>query len=173
MRKILNKVTVTGADNSTHINDLIGLYKEFPFVEFGILLSLSSEGGPRFPSMDWLDDMGELKMAPPPSEEYIHTIKFMEQIRNDIEFMFSYNCLPGGKSLGYEPDKVTAMGAGTGGWPTNSNDWAKVYQKAFPEPSEGQQIPIQQDPKDMSVKAETKEDRDRLWQAVMESARGT
>lgn len=105
-----------------------------------------------------------------PSEDYIHTIKFMEQIKKDLESI-CYATFYNGDS-GDETKSLAAMGAGSGGWPTNSNDWAKVYQKAFPEAPTGQQEPVQQDPKDMAVKAETEEDRERLWQAVMDYGKG-
>jgi hypothetical protein len=52
---MLNKVTITGADDETPIAALIELSAKFPFVEWGILVSLKSEGGPRFPSRVWMD----------------------------------------------------------------------------------------------------------------------
>ena len=99
----------------------------------------------------------------------------MEQIKKDFESICNYATFYNGDS-GDEHTQfhrdIQAMGAGSGGWPTNSNDWAKVYQKAFPEAPTGQQEPVQQDPKDMAVKAETEEDRERLWQAVMDYGKG-
>lgn len=52
----LNRVTVTGADDKTPISMMMALSREFPFVEWGILVSESShpDGGPRFPSEDWI-----------------------------------------------------------------------------------------------------------------------
>mgnify|MGYP001559345425 CR=1 FL=1 len=52
---ILDRVTITGADNSTSIRDLLDLSQAFPFVEWGILLSATQEGAPRFPSEPHLD----------------------------------------------------------------------------------------------------------------------
>ena len=55
--RLINKVTVTGADDSTEIKDLLKLAKEFPFVEYGILMSKGSFSGKnRMPSFDWIDD---------------------------------------------------------------------------------------------------------------------
>lgn len=55
--KLINKVTVTGADESVKPKDLIDLAKEFPFVEYGILMSKGSlMGKNRMPSFDWIDD---------------------------------------------------------------------------------------------------------------------
>jgi hypothetical protein len=51
---ILDRVTITGADDSVDPRDLLPLSKRFPWVEWGILLSRSQEGGPRFPSLDWM-----------------------------------------------------------------------------------------------------------------------
>ncbi|MDR5726910.1 MAG: hypothetical protein RB191_05525 [Terriglobia bacterium] len=50
----LERVTITGADNSTDILELMQLSYEFPFVEWGILISKSQQGGPRFPSRSWI-----------------------------------------------------------------------------------------------------------------------
>lgn len=36
---MLNKVTFTGIDNKTKIQDLINLYEKYPFIEFGFLIS--------------------------------------------------------------------------------------------------------------------------------------
>lgn len=55
--KLINRVTVTGADESVDPKDLLKLAKEFPFVEFGILMSRKSAAGrPRMPSFSWLDE---------------------------------------------------------------------------------------------------------------------
>jgi hypothetical protein len=51
----LNKVTITGADDSTGILQLVELSEEFPFVEWGILVSRRQEGSYRFPSREWMD----------------------------------------------------------------------------------------------------------------------
>jgi len=57
---ILDRVTVTGADNSIHPKDLVDLSNRFPFVEWGILLSKSQEGSKRFPTVEWIDRLLEL-----------------------------------------------------------------------------------------------------------------
>jgi len=53
-RKILNRVTLTGADDSISAEELLPLAERFPFSEWGILLSKSQQGGNRFPSKEWL-----------------------------------------------------------------------------------------------------------------------
>lgn len=58
MKKFINKVTVTGADDSVAISDMIEIQKQYPFVEFAILLSSRyslGEGTSRFPSKKWLE----------------------------------------------------------------------------------------------------------------------
>lgn len=50
---MLDRVTITGADDNTPIQALIDLSAEFPFVEWAILVSKKQEGGPRFPSREW------------------------------------------------------------------------------------------------------------------------
>jgi hypothetical protein len=56
VQKILNRVTITGADDSIAPEALGRLHSEYPFVEWGILVSASSHGAgrPRFPSYKWL-----------------------------------------------------------------------------------------------------------------------
>lgn len=53
----LDRVTITGADNSIPAHDLVQLSMEYPFVEWGILVSKSNEGAPRFPSGDWISHL--------------------------------------------------------------------------------------------------------------------
>jgi hypothetical protein len=52
----IDRVTITGADDSVKAAELWDLSKEFPFVEWGILVSKNSMGSPRFPTFDWLLD---------------------------------------------------------------------------------------------------------------------
>ncbi len=54
MRQFIKTVTLTGADDSVEPSELAALSEEFPFVEWGILLSKHSAGKTRFPSEDWL-----------------------------------------------------------------------------------------------------------------------
>lgn len=56
----LDRVTVTGADDSVSPLDLINLSQRFPWVEWGILLSKSSEGLARFPSYSWVMELLEV-----------------------------------------------------------------------------------------------------------------
>lgn len=51
----MNRVTITGADNNTPVSALVDLSAEFPFVEWGILVSMRQEGGYRFPSKYWME----------------------------------------------------------------------------------------------------------------------
>jgi hypothetical protein len=53
----LNLVTVTGADDSTPVADILKIAEEFPYAEFGILLSSGSMGFRRFPSGSWLVEL--------------------------------------------------------------------------------------------------------------------
>lgn len=56
-KKIVKVVTITGADDSVQPNELISVAKDFPFVEFGILLSKEQQGIKRFPSRNWLEKL--------------------------------------------------------------------------------------------------------------------
>jgi hypothetical protein len=66
----LDRVTITGADDSTPQSQLVRLSRRFPFVEWGILLSRSAEGRrSRFPSAWWvkalieMDGRDEMKLS--------------------------------------------------------------------------------------------------------------
>jgi hypothetical protein len=56
----IDRVTITGADDSTDIEWMKAMSKEYPIVEWGILVSATGAGSPRFPSMTWLDDLRRL-----------------------------------------------------------------------------------------------------------------
>ena len=58
--KVINKVTVTGADDSVDINKMFEIQEKYPFVEWGILLSEKyslGDGAGRFPSKKWLQEL--------------------------------------------------------------------------------------------------------------------
>lgn len=62
MKPILDKVTITGADDSVEPRDLKRFQEEFPFVEWGILVSKHKtfrEDTPRFPSVAWIEELSE------------------------------------------------------------------------------------------------------------------
>lgn len=56
MKRFIETVTVTGADDGTAPDKIYALSLAYPFVEWGILLSKKNEGHPRFPSSLWLND---------------------------------------------------------------------------------------------------------------------
>ena len=51
---LIDKIVITGADDSTDINDLLKLSAKFNKVEWGILKSKKCAYGPRFPSEEWI-----------------------------------------------------------------------------------------------------------------------
>jgi len=54
----LEQITFTGIDESTQISRLADICQQYPFVEFGVLVSRSSAGKrPRYPSLEWIDDL--------------------------------------------------------------------------------------------------------------------
>jgi len=64
-KPILDRVTITGADDSISPEDLLGLTVDYPFVEWGILVSKKQEGSSRFPSEDWIKRLVEIKRGQP------------------------------------------------------------------------------------------------------------
>jgi len=65
MKQILDRVTITGADDSIRPEDLIGISEAYPFVEWGILLSKNNMGCARFPSLDWMKRLAQFKTEHP------------------------------------------------------------------------------------------------------------
>lgn len=48
----LRYVTITGADDNVHYDDMLSLYKQYPFIEWAILFGPNT--GPRYPSDSWI-----------------------------------------------------------------------------------------------------------------------
>jgi hypothetical protein len=59
----LRYVTITGADDKTPPRSLVKLAKDFPFVEWGLLLSRTRTGlEPRYPSLNWLSEVSNYEV---------------------------------------------------------------------------------------------------------------
>jgi hypothetical protein len=56
----IDRVTITGADDSILPESLVRLTELHPYVEWGILLSRSQEGSHRFPSREWMQRLDEI-----------------------------------------------------------------------------------------------------------------
>jgi hypothetical protein len=59
---MLTGITITGADDQVDPRELAMLSAEFPFVEWGILMSESRAGTSRYPGQTWmlhLDDLAK------------------------------------------------------------------------------------------------------------------
>ena len=54
---MLDKVTVTGADNGTSLSVIPKISEIYPFIEWGILISASNDGSPRYPAKQWRDQL--------------------------------------------------------------------------------------------------------------------
>lgn len=52
---MITKFTFTGANDQTRTQEMIEISAEFPFAEWGILVSSSSWGTSRFPSPEWIE----------------------------------------------------------------------------------------------------------------------
>lgn len=72
MKKIIRQVTATGADDSILPKDLIPIAKEYPFAEFGILISKNAVGTPRFPSRVWINELEKTKQECPELKLSLH-----------------------------------------------------------------------------------------------------
>jgi hypothetical protein len=56
----LERVTITGADESVTPEALLRLSQAYPFCEWGILVSATRQGQPRFPSQRWIQALQAL-----------------------------------------------------------------------------------------------------------------
>jgi len=57
---MLNRVTFTGVDNKTNVEDLVEFKKEFPFVEFGVLVSKNNTNtnvNNRYPNLSVINSL--------------------------------------------------------------------------------------------------------------------
>lgn len=59
----IKTVTITGADDNTNPSDMISISKDFPFVEWGILFSISRQGTERYPSLVWVDELMKMVLS--------------------------------------------------------------------------------------------------------------
>lgn len=50
----IDRVTITGADDAVDPYALYGIYKAYPFVEWGILFSRNKQGSSRYPTADYI-----------------------------------------------------------------------------------------------------------------------
>jgi hypothetical protein len=57
---ILDRVTITGADDRTDPSDLSRLSERYPFAEWGILISDAKAGWPRHPTPEWRRRLAEI-----------------------------------------------------------------------------------------------------------------
>lgn len=57
----LDRVTITGADDSVSPDELYRLSEQYPFVEWGILFSGKHQGTRRYPSEAWLADLADTR----------------------------------------------------------------------------------------------------------------
>jgi hypothetical protein len=59
----LKYVTITGADDSIEPQELKTLSMDFPFAEWGILVSRKNFGTHRFPSKEWIRELGKVNQS--------------------------------------------------------------------------------------------------------------
>lgn len=53
----LERVTMTGADDSVDPAELIAISRDFPYAEWGLLFSKGSQSQPRYPSPEWIESL--------------------------------------------------------------------------------------------------------------------
>lgn len=78
----LDRVTITGADDSVDPADLVALSREFPFVEWGILFG-TGDHRPRFPSDSWSKEFVE---AIPPGQVRVAAHLCGRWIRDIVDY---------------------------------------------------------------------------------------
>jgi len=60
IKKIADKITITGADDTIAPISLLQVAEESPYVEFGLLLSKKRMGSKEFPSLRWMMELNEI-----------------------------------------------------------------------------------------------------------------
>ena len=60
---MLKTVTITGADDNINPVELASIAQDYPFVEFGILVSKNNFGNNRYPTIKWLNELAFYKQA--------------------------------------------------------------------------------------------------------------
>jgi phosphoribosylanthranilate isomerase len=96
----IDRLTITGADNSVDIENLVWLSKWYSFVEWGILFSKGRRGTARYPSLMWIDvlmQQGGMNLSAHLCGEYAREV--MEQSKFDVfdlyngfaRFQINYN----------------------------------------------------------------------------------
>jgi hypothetical protein len=58
---MITSVTITGADDGVTPQDITNFSFDFPYVEWGILFSKKRQGSPRYPSLEWVKQLVEIK----------------------------------------------------------------------------------------------------------------
>jgi hypothetical protein len=89
----LYRVTITGADDATDISKLVELTLEFPFVEWGILVSNKHQGRRRFPSTAWISRFLK-KVVDDPVNAKISTHLCGEYVREFLLGQLSWTGVP-------------------------------------------------------------------------------
>jgi hypothetical protein len=59
---MINKITITGADDYTDISEMIDISLEYPMVEWGILMSPKRNGVERYPSIKWREKFTQTRI---------------------------------------------------------------------------------------------------------------
>jgi hypothetical protein len=83
-------VTMTGADDSIRPESLIELTVRYPFVEWAILFSRSSQGHNRFPTLEWVKQLVKLKATVAPQMKlsaHLCGAYVRELLRGEIDFI--------------------------------------------------------------------------------------
>lgn len=75
----LKHITLTGIDDKTDIKELVRLQKQYPLVEFGVLLSWSRQGSERrYPSFQTIKAFNEVNLDHPDCP-YKSTLEYVSQ----------------------------------------------------------------------------------------------
>mmetsp|Transcript_8327 Transcript_8327/g.15870 ORF Transcript_8327/g.15870 Transcript_8327/m.15870 type:complete len:287 (-) Transcript_8327:160-1020(-) len=53
----LCQVTITGADTNTDIPKFLQVAQKYPYVEWGMLIARGETGDPKYPSLEWFDEL--------------------------------------------------------------------------------------------------------------------
>lgn len=85
---ILSKVTITGADHTVKVSDLVEISEEYPYVEWGILFSQDKQGCEyRYPREEWLEELRTQKLNNLSAHLCGQWVKDITEVRGYDQFM--------------------------------------------------------------------------------------
>lgn len=102
-------VAIAGADESVEPEQLLSISREFPFVEWGILWSISRSRTPRYPGTEWVMDLAVLAARQPELTLCHHYCGQVSKEFQDGEIRHALGIFSRVQVNGFVPEKAKKM----------------------------------------------------------------